>query len=500
MTSENNCLIPGSGYLTWTYLIDLDNEVFTVNGIVHFSLHTIPHRTWPQYLDYSRSYGDRYWDYARCSLVLPNTPMEYIGNVSRWSKPDFDSAKVAHEYASLSALETAPAEWGVPSWNSLSVSQKLSATLIQSVLLDHSVIFSNPDVAGARRSVNLCCWQLFSAAAPSLLHCPPTANAQLEESGILIDKKKPRWRGLSKPHSLQANTHLWPDGERDDYYKKAKANKEDTWDHIYWTLRGCLVGFCPRLDGPDFVKSEVLLAVDALKRSPSSKSVAILCSGRHVVAISLQEGTVRHTPALLVHDKTLVMQSGALLMIHLLEASTGNKNFENLVESQIEGAGLTSGILSADVFCEVIHFADYDTYQQLSMVCRYARSVYLSHPRINESILIRAIHGGFFVRDRITGYEHTAYMRRTGWEMHKQLHSTFHVRQLGFAAADQIKDDMAILRSDRIFPHFTASRQTKELDHIVNVRILTIWGRWAMEKGVASNESAALMPERLSHH
>ncbi|KAF8595801.1 hypothetical protein BDV93DRAFT_563975 [Ceratobasidium sp. AG-I] len=480
LTSEINCLIPSSGYLTWSYLIDLDNNVFTINGTIHFSLYTIPLQTWPKYLDYHRSYGNCHGGYPRRSVLRPDTPAEYIGSVSRWAEPELDYAKVAQDYASLAALQTSPAEWGVPGWDTLSVSQNLSAKLVQTVLFDYPDIFSNPDVAGARRFVNLCCWQLVSAAAPSLLHCPPMSTAQLKESDVLRSNDGFR-PVIPKSHSLRANLDLWTYRGIEEYLAEARAGKTNTWDHIYWTLRGCLITFCPRLDTPDFVKLEVKLAIDALKRSPSRKSVAIICSGKRVVAASFHGGIVHHTPALLIHNKTLAIQSGTL---------------ENLVKPHA-AAALRSAIFPADILREIIHFSDYETYQQLSMACQYARSVYFSHPRINESILIRTIDGGFVVRDRTTGHEHSAHMRRTGWGMHKQFESTFHIRQVGFAAADQIDGSARLNLRERIYMHFTPSRKQEKLDHAMSLRILTIWGRWVMEEGVTCDEDAVAVPNRL---
>ncbi|KAG8727178.1 hypothetical protein FRC10_006334, partial [Ceratobasidium sp. 414] len=141
MIKENNCLIPDGDSFKASYVLDFDNEVFTVHGTIHFSLHHLPLETWKTYVGHSRS--------APRSLVQSclksDTPLECIGTVSRWSKLSLDTNQLGKRYESLNAVETQTSDWGVPSWDELSVSQTLCTKLVQAILVDHADVFRNPD-------------------------------------------------------------------------------------------------------------------------------------------------------------------------------------------------------------------------------------------------------------------------------------------------------------------------------------------------------------------
>ncbi|KAG9118952.1 hypothetical protein FRC07_006265 [Ceratobasidium sp. 392] len=262
----------------------------------------------------------------------PSIPVELIATIFRWPTVSNVDSTLDIAYKSLLAVETRTSDWGVPSWDELSVPQALSAKLVQAILVDHSDIFSNPDVAGQRSMHNLCCWQVISAAAPSLLVCPPMAENQQETSDVLMPPAGSGGRKGAKPHRFQGNIHLQHSCEEKEskFYQEMQETKSTSWDHLSWVLRGCLIVFCPRLDKPEYVRAEVVSTVAALKRSPTGKSVAVVYSSKHVIAVALDDTVVRHTPPLLVHDLKLNIQSGALLLGHLLDAQIGNKTFQGL--------------------------------------------------------------------------------------------------------------------------------------------------------------------------
>lgn len=459
---------------------------------MHFSMHTIPHEGWIEYLGYTRSRDRalRGWD-DKCVLDS-STPLEYIGTVARWPEHNLDLVKLQEDYALLSALETPCAGWGVPSLDRLSVSQSLSFKLVQAILIDHADIFSNPDVLCQRRLHNMCCWKIVSAAAPSLLRCLPMSTPQLQGSDVL---GKTLGGSHARPPRLSPNLFLWYEDNEEQYYADVEANIDKSWDHLYWTLRGCLVGFCPRLDTPDFVKSEVLSAVEALKRSPSGKTVALIFSGRHVMAVSIGDRSIRHTPPVVVHDPKLAIQDGALLMIHLLNTRLGNKTFEALSQPNGSDVALTSGTLPPEILYDIIHYTDHDTFQGFASVCRYTRSICLSYPRVNNSTLLQAVNGGFLVRDVGTGCESVAHMRRVGWKVHKDLDSTFHVRQSGYGTASQAKKEFVVVNGIRIYRNFTYSERSAKMTAPVNLRMIGVWGQWVMQDGVVEDENAATTPQ-----
>ncbi|KAF8595875.1 hypothetical protein BDV93DRAFT_528388 [Ceratobasidium sp. AG-I] len=108
LITENNCLIPGGSPLAWSYVFDFDNEVFTVNGTMHFLLHTIPHDIWPKYLYFptSDTWGRR--NRGEETVLARPTIAKYIGTVDRWENPQVDSVKLNLDYLSLPVLETPP--------------------------------------------------------------------------------------------------------------------------------------------------------------------------------------------------------------------------------------------------------------------------------------------------------------------------------------------------------------------------------------------------------
>ncbi|KAG8738568.1 hypothetical protein FRC12_016711 [Ceratobasidium sp. 428] len=376
--------------------------------------------------------------------IVRNTTLEYIGTVWRLPKDTLDAYELDENYNSLHAVETKASEWGVTNWDDLSPSQALSTKLVQAVLVDHADVFTNPDVADQRGMYNLCCWQVVSAAAPSLLVCPPGLDRP-NRSKILRLPKTSGSLEVAKPHCFEGNVcpREWgEDGLK--FQETMREKKQDNWDYIRWTLRGCLIMFCPRLDTDEFVKSEVVATVAALNGSPSGKSVGIAYSGKHVVAVAIDGSIVRHTPALPVYDLRLNIQDGALLLVHLLGAQLGNKTFEGLSHRYNSAHSVSSGVFPEEILTEIIHYSDYEAYSQFFQVSRHTRSVCLLYSRVNKSILLRAVNGGFLVCDRMTGHQYSAHMRRVRWNVRRHLHGTFHLRQAGFGTADETGDGFVI--------------------------------------------------------
>ncbi|KAG8778541.1 hypothetical protein FRC12_024932 [Ceratobasidium sp. 428] len=480
MAEENNCLISGNTPYGQTYVLDFDNEVFTVHGTIHFSLHYLPLATWRQYITFttpSPPYG-----LARDAMDS-SAPLEYIGTVWRLPKVTLETRELDENYNSLHAVETKASDWGVPNWGDLSPSQALSIQLVQAILTDHADVFANPDVADQRGTHNLSCWQLVSAAAPSLLVCPPG----LDESGYAESLPRSESEGYrfrwveGRDRCLRGNIHP-ARGDVLEFRKIMREKKRDNWDYIRWTLRGCLIMFCPRLDTDELVKSEVVATVAALNGSPSGKSVGVVYSGKHVMAVAIDGGIVRHTPALLVHDLKLNIQDGALLLVHLLSSQLGNKTFRGLSQCRNTARSLSGGVFPAEILTEIIHYSDYEVYLQFFQVSHQTRSVCLSYPRVNESILLHAhaVNGGFMVRDRVSGCQYSAHMRRVDWNMpHPCLHSSFHLRQAGFGTADETGEEFVVPSPDQhLCRRFTESRRRPDAVGEVDMRMIVVWSEW----------------------
>ncbi|KAG8703579.1 hypothetical protein FRC09_004080 [Ceratobasidium sp. 395] len=493
MAEENNCLIPNGGLYEAAYVLDFDNEVFTVHGTIHFSLHHLPLATWKQYVSRSGSAPD----YLIRSTMKSSAPLEYVGTVWRLPKVSLDTYELDENYESLHAVETKASDWGVPNWDDLSPSQALSVKLVQAILVDHADVFTNPDVADQRGIHNLCCWQLVSAAAPSLLVCRPRRDKPSRAKFLMLPEiDDPGYTEIARPRYFQGN--ICPQETREhglEFRETMREKKRDNWDYICWTLRGCLIVFCPRLDTDEFVKSEVVATVAALNGSPSGKSVGIVYSGKHVMAVAIDGGIVQHTPALPMHDLKLNIQGGALLLVHLLSVQLGNKTFRGLSQRYSPTHSLSGGVFPVEILSEIIHCSDYEVYSQFFQVSRYTRFVCLSYPRVNESILLHAVNGGFMVRDRTTGHQYSAHMRRVRWSMHPYLHNSFHLRQVGFGREDETGDEFMVPIPNRdICRRFTESRRRPDAVSEMNMRMIVVWGEWEIHRGTTRDEAEAATP------
>ncbi|KAG8702254.1 hypothetical protein FRC08_003593 [Ceratobasidium sp. 394] len=159
--------------IDWTYVIDLDNRAFTINGLMHFRLDNIPPGSLNAYL--WRIPSPEYPGETCIPTYAhpPSTPVEYIATVSRWPSPRFNVSQTCEEYAQLAPIVLSANDWGAPTWWSLTIVQQLSATLVQTILLDSAEKMANPDVVKMQSAFDICRWQLLSAAAPSHLCCPP---------------------------------------------------------------------------------------------------------------------------------------------------------------------------------------------------------------------------------------------------------------------------------------------------------------------------------------
>ncbi|KDN43825.1 hypothetical protein RSAG8_05818, partial [Rhizoctonia solani AG-8 WAC10335] len=99
--------------IDWTYVIDLDNLAFTINGIVHLRLNdNMP----PQLVGYNyHEDGD---------LLIPR---EYLcAKVNLWPAPNFDTEEYQQKYEALQPIIVPATEWGAPAWDELSMSQRVS--------------------------------------------------------------------------------------------------------------------------------------------------------------------------------------------------------------------------------------------------------------------------------------------------------------------------------------------------------------------------------------
>ncbi|KAH7335819.1 hypothetical protein B0J17DRAFT_769624 [Rhizoctonia solani] len=120
----------GEAFLEYIYVIDLDNRVFSFNGAVHFRLDNMPP---------NRSTRSE-WSLVRylSSYEKVKIPDKYLKRVDLWPPPRFDITQAQQKYDQLQPLIAAPAEWGVPSWDILTVPQRLATSLVEALLEDYT--------------------------------------------------------------------------------------------------------------------------------------------------------------------------------------------------------------------------------------------------------------------------------------------------------------------------------------------------------------------------
>ncbi|QRW00928.1 CHD5 domain protein [Ceratobasidium sp. AG-Ba] len=280
---NNNALIPDRHICKASYVIDLDSEVFTIDGTFHYNLQTFPKNM-------QQPGRER-----RHNTTLP----DHIGTVSRWKFPTPDFSNTSTEYKSLNAVETPIEDWGIRKQNELCASQVLSLQLVNTLLTDEAEVFSNPDVAGQRSLYSMYCWHLITIAAPGLLDL-----SMLEES------REPRSlcnsEHSSKPTSNSIQSGYFRPNICCSGAKKGTLDMaihvDTDWNGLYWNLRGCLITFCPRLDTELYEELGVLKMVKKLRSSPSKKTVGIIYSGTQIIAVALEGNYIRRTPVLPVYD------------------------------------------------------------------------------------------------------------------------------------------------------------------------------------------------------
>ncbi|KAG9085033.1 hypothetical protein FRC06_003766 [Ceratobasidium sp. 370] len=393
-------LLPRSCEEQYTYVIDLDSRAFTVNALVHFRLDNMPPRTpcsyfWRIY-DHSSNDGDAF---RPIFAHPPSTPIEYIATVARWPPPNFDVSQAHEEYAKLSPIILATKEWGAPTWTSLTVAQQLSADLVQTVLLDNAGTLSNPDMH-ERYSFGVCCWQLLSAAAPYHLKLPArTEGGPFHESYSL--------------HQLGENQHrscLTP------YYNSfSEFVINRNLDHQYHWFRGCLVVFCPRLDAAQYVEHETIQMVENLRKYGRTTAIGIAFSGRHILAVAVDDDTVRSSHPLLFHDAKLQCKTGFLLATHLLSPLLAVNKTQCLGKPSPSLTSTARTKLPKELIQHIVFQLDHDTFQGIHAVSRLFREQYILYPRIGDHFLLAYItDGNYRVLDTTTGDTTTAHLQRCG--------------------------------------------------------------------------------------
>ncbi|CUA73507.1 Bifunctional uridylyltransferase/uridylyl-removing enzyme [Rhizoctonia solani] len=356
------------GDVRWTYVIDLDNRVFTVNGILHFKFNNLPplKRSGSKlgFVDYfSESYEAPY----------PEIPAEYLASppLDFWSEMTFDAERGKQEYPALQLTLAALSEWNAPTWDTLSAAQHLSINLIKTLVYDYSDELALCWYSGIWTKLGVFCWKVANAAATSHLICPPTGTQPGRGIGYVLDVGHSRSFVMPRPHST---IHYCLEHEK-------------IRSRFYW-FRGCLVTFAPRLDEPVYMAHKVAQMVRKLRKNDSTEGVGIIMSGWHLIAVTVHGSDVRHSPVLDLHDGK-EPKDGALLLMHLLSPTFTSLKAPWLTPLKLHSPSYSNRPNVPDeVLRQIIYFTGFESHIRLSEVSRYFRSIYLSEPRIGNYTLL----------------------------------------------------------------------------------------------------------------
>ncbi|KAF8596865.1 hypothetical protein BDV93DRAFT_548152 [Ceratobasidium sp. AG-I] len=367
-------LLPDEDITEWTYIIDLDDHAFTVNGLTHFDLDNMP----PEL--------SKYFD-ENDGETSNDVPEQYLTSVSRWPAPSFNAKQVRKVYYASQPTTTLLEEWGAPTWDTLSPPQHLSSFLIKTIVSDHAYELSGRDMPSFEQGNNIVCWQIVYAAAPSHLQSPP------------IDAPFP-YR-VSKTTSPRQPSSLLP------FQMASSRITKEHLQHVYRLFRHCLVTICSRLDKPLYVMHEVGLMAGQIRNRKPRSGVGIIVSSWQVIAVAVDGQTVRHSPALDIHNGRKDLGDGALLLMHLLNPILiapplpWMPNELNLLYDRTWWSSATSpllqlakahnsmAILPVDIIRMIIYYTDWHTHIFiLPLVSRLVRLIALSHPRIGNHILL----------------------------------------------------------------------------------------------------------------
>lgn len=345
-----------SDSIEWTYVTDLDNLVFTVNGVFHFKFDNMP----PDELSV-------YFDRREISVPIPR---KYLTtSISLWLDPEFDVEEVEERYINLYPIITSPTEWGAPTWDTLPVAQHLSAQLVRALVNDHSYELALDQFPCIQYSIGLFCWRVICAAAPSNLLCPP--EDIIPADGVLYATTYYR-----APRQISTVPFL--------------VGGEDLLNRYCW-FRGCLITFCVRLDDPAHLMNEVNFMVEGLLYSGQAAAVGLIVSSRQMVAVAVNRSgsnpEVRHTPALAFHgDRKL--KDGLLLMMHLLSPMLPGVPKTPWGHVSPPEPSNSDAAFPKEVLEKIIQFTDFDTYLNLPLVSRQFRMLCLMRPRVGYYTLL----------------------------------------------------------------------------------------------------------------
>ncbi|KAG9088825.1 hypothetical protein FS749_001844 [Ceratobasidium sp. UAMH 11750] len=363
---DGNEWLKGIPWIEWTYVIDLDCRAFTVNSMVHFNLDNMP--LCPGFDDYFTQEDE--------GLLIPQ---KYLTTVSYWPCVTSDLPASPDEYCALKPALVGLEAWGVSSWSSLSVAQRLSVQLIETLISDYGEVLTMSELPSEHSKILLILWQLVCAAAPSHVLCPTRAAPQSENITAAL-----------------AHSHLRA-GHLDLRNKAAIPHRLSAEDFVlsYYWFRGCLITFCTWLHKEQHARVEIGRMAKQLRKNNREHGVGIIISAFEVVAVSVNGSKVCHSPVLDFHNGKGDVRDGLLLLMHLLSPTLAVRKVPWARASTTRRS--TSSALPEEIIQQILCFTDEDTYYfVLPIVSRLIRSICLGRPRVGNFVLTAANADGTY--------------------------------------------------------------------------------------------------------
>ncbi|CUA71968.1 hypothetical protein RSOLAG22IIIB_09984 [Rhizoctonia solani] len=362
--------------IEWTYVIDLDNLIFTVNAATHLKLDNMPP---------SEPGLEGYFENK-----VP-IPPQHLGNAQGlWPLPGFDVQERQEAYEALDPIIVPATGWGISTWDTLTFPQRFSIEIVHFLVQNSSGEVALAYSPYIQYMIGGYCWDALCAAIPSI----PFA----------YDNNK---RGFTK--SLSDGCGHRPYAM---CYKigtdRIKTFQSGGGDNYYCWIRGCLVTFCVWLGDPAYVASEVEQMVRKMEHDGHGECIGIILSSQYeMIAVAVDDGLkptrkVRHTPVLSIRpsaDMPGETSDGLLLLSQLLSPPlTGPQpSWRAPRPIQCTQSSVTQNNewsrLPPEIIQEIVLYADTKTYSSLCRVSKSVRSVCLSQLRVGEYTILGPIPG-----------------------------------------------------------------------------------------------------------
>lgn len=363
------------GGIEYTYIIDLDNRVFTVNGLTHLKLDDMP----PSEPGLKAYFEDE---------NMTEIPAQHLTTkVNLWLAPNFDAAERQERYEALHPIVTPAQEWGIRSWDELSFPERVTIDLTHHLLDKTSREMDFAYVSGVRKKIGIFCWNILCAATTSLPLGYNNLFARWSDRTLLT---------LSPYGALMFHPYHMIDHTSEEPFKRLERSPGGD----YCWVRGCLITFCLRLGDPAYVAHEVEQMVQRMRYDGHTECVGIILSSQQeVVAVAFDGGLgahcqVRHTPVLNIgpcRDQPGRASEGLLLLVHLLSPILTVPQLPWRTPQPRPSVIWFPLKLPFEIFQHIIRYTSTRDYLSLCRVSRSIRSLCLANPRFVDYTLLYKI-------------------------------------------------------------------------------------------------------------